>query len=116
MAETQRPKVLCVDQERDVLAGLQRVLDQRYQVLCATNGAEALQMVEQHTDLAAIVADLRLADMDGASFLARARSLVPNAGRVLVTTGQTNLQSAITAVNEAQVLKFLSKPFLSNEL
>jgi diguanylate cyclase (GGDEF)-like protein len=105
-----------VDQERDVLAGMQSVLEQRYQVLCAGSGAEALRLIDQHPDLAGIVADLRLADMDGASFLARARSIVPNAGRVLVTTGQTNLQSAITAVNEAQVLKFLNKPFLPNEL
>lgn len=116
MAESPQPKVLCVDQQRDVLASMQSVLARRYQTLGATSGAEALQLIEQHTDLAAIVADLNLADMDGASFLARARSIVPNAGRVLVTTGQTNLQSAITAVNEAQVLKFLNKPFLPNEL
>ena len=116
MAESHRPKVLCVDQEREALTGMQRVLEQRYQVLSATNGAEALQLIERNNDLTAIVADLRLTDTDGASFLARVRSLLPSAGRILVTTGQTNLQSAITAVNEAQVLKFLSKPFVPNEL
>jgi diguanylate cyclase (GGDEF)-like protein len=53
--------------------------------------------------------------MDGAEFLARARTIAPNAARILLT-GQTDLRSAIAAVNDAQVLKFLSKPCPPPEL
>jgi diguanylate cyclase (GGDEF)-like protein len=62
-----------------------------------------------------LISDMRMPRMDGATFLARARTVAPNAARILLT-GQTDLRSAIAAVNEAQVLKFLSKPCPPPEL
>jgi DNA-binding NtrC family response regulator len=56
-----------------------------------------------------LISDMRMPRMDGATFLVKARTIVPHAARILLT-GQTDLPSAIAAVNEAQVLKFLSKP------
>ncbi len=53
--------------------------------------------------------------MDGATFLARTRTLAPNAGRILLTD-PADLQSALAAVNEAEILRFLSKPYQAAEL
>jgi diguanylate cyclase (GGDEF)-like protein len=109
--EIYRHTVLCVDDEPQVLAGLSLQLGRRYEVLTASSGAQALEVLGQHHCIAAIISDMRMPRMDGATFLSRARALAPRAARILLT-GQSDLQSAIAAVNEAQVLKFLSKPCL----
>src|SRR5580658_7955273 len=115
IGETYRHKVLCVDDEPQVLEGLSLQLGRRYEVLTANSGAQGLELLNQHDSIAAIISDMRMPRMDGATFLSRARAIAPRAARILLT-GQTDLQSAIAAVNEAQVLKFLSKPCPPPEL
>jgi diguanylate cyclase (GGDEF)-like protein len=115
IGEPCRHKVLCVDDEPQVLEGLRLQLGRRYEVLTASSGAQGLEVLNQHETVAAIISDMRMPRMDGATFLSRAREIAPRAARILLT-GQTDLQSAIAAVNEAQVLKFLSKPCLPPDL
>jgi hypothetical protein len=50
-----------------------------------------------------------MAPMDGATFLAKARQLAPQVVRILLT-GQTELETAISAVNDGQLFRFLTKP------
>jgi diguanylate cyclase (GGDEF)-like protein len=113
--DSTRHKILCVDDEPQVLEGLSLQLGRRYEVFTALSGAQALELLEKNETIAAIISDMRMPRMDGATFLARARTVAPRAARILLT-GQTDLQSAIAAVNQAQVLKFLSKPCLPPDL
>jgi|HubBroStandDraft_4_1064222.scaffolds.fasta_scaffold34652_2 diguanylate cyclase (GGDEF)-like protein len=115
IGETYRHKVLCVDDEPQVLEGLALQLGRRYEVLTALSGAQGLDLLGKHESIATIISDMRMPRMDGATFLSRARAIAPRAARILLT-GQTDLQSAIAAVNEAQVLRFLKKPCLPPEL
>jgi diguanylate cyclase (GGDEF)-like protein len=115
IGETHRHKVLCVDDEPQVLEGLSLQLGRRYEVLTASSGAQGLELLHKDNSIAAIISDMRMPRMDGATFLSRARAIAPRAARILLT-GQTDLQSAIAAVNQAQVLKFLSKPCLPPDL
>src|SRR5580658_7405704 len=115
IGETYRHKVLCVDDEPQVLEGLSLQLGRRYEVLTANSGAQGLELLGKHESIATIISDMRMPRMDGATFLSRARAIAPRAARILLT-GQTDLQSAIAAVNEAQVLRFLKKPCLPPEL
>lgn len=104
----ERPRVLCVDDERGVLDGLRMQLGRHYDFLCANSGAEALHILRD-TDVSVIVSDMRMPMMDGAEFLNRARKLRPDTARILLT-GQADLGSAMRAVNEGQVFQFLLKP------
>ena len=52
---------------------------------------------------------MRMPIMDGAEFLEKARRKSPNSIRILLT-GQTDLDSAISAINKGQIFSFLSKP------
>ena len=103
------PRILCVDDERAVLDGLSLHLRRRYQVLTAQSGAEGLEILGREAGINVVVSDMRMPVMDGAAFLTRARALVPDVVRVLLT-GQADLDSAIAVINEGRIFRFLTKP------
>jgi CheY-like chemotaxis protein len=107
--EDLRPRVLCVDDEPAILEGLALHLRRRYQVETALSGTAGLAILRATPSIAAVVSDMRMPGMDGAAFLAQARVCTPHAVRVLLT-GQAELASAIAAVNEGQIFRFLTKP------
>ena len=61
-------KVLCVDDEPQVLAGLSLNLSRRYNLLTATSGCAAIKVLQANTDVAVIISDMRMPVMDGATF------------------------------------------------
>jgi len=103
------PTVLCVDDEKAVLEGLSLHLRRRFQVLTAQSGSEALAILEREPSIAVVMSDMRMPGMDGATFLTRARDVAPSAVRLLLT-GQAHIDSAIAAINEGRIFRFLTKP------
>lgn len=109
------PKILCVDDELPVLEGLSLLLRRRYQVVKAASGAEGLQALRDHSDIAVVISDLRMPQMHGTVFLSKARELAPDVVRILLT-GYGDIESAIAAVNDGQLFRFLTKPCPAHEL
>jgi CheY-like chemotaxis protein len=115
MSIEERPKVaekiriLCVDDEPRVLEGLTLNLRRGYLVTTAPSGPAALAILEKDPAFAVITSDMRMPGMDGAAFLAQARVVAPDAVRILLT-GQAELSAAISAVNDGQIFRFLTKP------
>jgi CheY-like chemotaxis protein len=107
--------ILCVDDEPQVLEGLRLHLKQRYVVHLANSGAEGLEILRNTRNIAVILSDMRMPVMDGAKFLNAARTAAPEAVRMLLT-GYTDMQSAIAAVNEGQIFRFISKPCPPDQL
>jgi CheY-like chemotaxis protein len=103
------PKILAVDDEPLLLEGLARNLRSKFLVRTATSGAAALAMLAEDSSYAVIMSDMRMPQMNGAVLLAQARALHPNVVRVLLT-GQSELSDAISAVNDGNIFRFLSKP------
>lgn len=108
-------RVLCVDDEPLVLEGLDRTLGDDFEVVTATSGAAALDVLAGDAAFDVIVSDMRMPEMNGAQFLARARRLAPDIARVLLT-GHSDAESARAAVNEGQIFRYLVKPCPSTEL
>jgi response regulator RpfG family c-di-GMP phosphodiesterase len=104
-----KPKVLCVDDEPHVIAGLALHLRRRYEPVQATSGEAGLEALRKHPDIAVVISDMRMPNMDGAAFLAQARMLAPDVVRVLLT-GQADIESAVAAINQGQIFRFLTKP------
>ena len=104
-----RIKILCVDDEPQVLEGLALHLRRNYEMFTAVSGPLALATLESEPSIAVIVSDMRMPGMDGAAFLARSRQVAPDAVRILLT-GEADINSAIHAVNEGQIFRFLTKP------
>jgi response regulator RpfG family c-di-GMP phosphodiesterase len=103
------PKVLCVDDEPNVLDGLKRQLRRKFEVETATSGAEALTLLTSRGPFTAVVSDMRMPQMDGSQFLSAARTVAPDTVRLLLT-GYADIEAAIRAVNEGSIFRFLSKP------
>ena len=106
---TEQPHILCVDDEPKVLEGLVLNLRRHYRVSTASNGQGGLAIVDGNDPPAVVVSDMRMPEMDGAAFLSQVKERSPETIRILLT-GQTDLDSAIAAVNHGQVFRFLTKP------
>ena len=110
-----KPKVLLVDDEESILNSLRRLLrGQPYDVLLATGGAQALEiMALQPIDL--VMSDARMPNMDGATFLAHVHQLYPHTTRIMLT-GYADPAAIIKAINEGQIHRYISKPWHDEEL
>lgn len=110
-----KPKVLLVDDEESILNSLRRLLrGQPYDVLLATGGAQALEiMALQPIDL--VMSDARMPNMDGATFLAHVHQLYPHTTRIMLT-GYADPAAIIKAINEGQTHRYISKPWHDEEL
>ncbi len=102
-------RVLLVDDEPNVLRGYERVLRRHFEIDTAESGAAALERVEEEQNYAVIVSDMRMPGMNGLELLQRMKVRAPDTVRVMVT-GNADLQTAVSAINEGDVFRFLIKP------
>ena len=107
--------ILIVDDEPDVRLVLQDLFTSRgYQVSEAADGKEALKLLETEApDL--ILSDYRMPEMDGIELLKATQSICPDTMRILLTA-HGDLNVAMDAINQANVYKFISKPWNNNVL
>ncbi len=104
-----KPILLCVDDEPEVLAGLRLQLRKEYRVYTATSGDEGLTALAEHPNCAIVISDMRMPGMNGAQFLTLVRERAPEVTRLLLT-GQSDIDAAISAINNGQIFRFLNKP------
>jgi len=102
-------KILFVDDEPAVLDGYRRVLPKEYQLSTANGGEEALALIQSSGPFAVIVSDMRMPGMTGVQLLARVHDIAPETVR-MVLSGFADFQSAMDAVNEGHIFRFLNKP------
>ena len=107
--------VLCVDDEPALLEALGLVLGRRYHVELAASGAAALEKLRACPEMPVIISDMRMPQMDGAQFLCESRQIAPNARRILLT-GHADMKSAIAAVNDGRIFRYMTKPCETAEL
>jgi ActR/RegA family two-component response regulator len=102
-------QILFVDDELKILQGLERQLNTRFNIQTAQDPQEGLRTVRQNGPFAVVVADFRMPGMNGIQFLAEVKHVNPDSVRVMLT-GQADLNTAISAVNEGSIFRFLTKP------
>ncbi|HKQ71173.1 MAG TPA: HD domain-containing phosphohydrolase [Polyangiaceae bacterium] len=115
MTTAPTPKLLCVDDEPFVLEGLTLHLRRTFKLSTAPGGAQGLQILEKEGPFAVVMSDMRMPGMNGAEFLTKVKERWPDTTRVLLT-GHADLESAISAVNDGQIFRFLTKPCPPNVL
>ncbi len=101
--------VLVVDDEVDNVDALERLFRQKYNVLKATSGAEALKLMNK-SRVSLIVTDQRMPQMTGVEFLMASQKIQQDCMRILLT-GYTDIDSVIAAVNSGQIYRYITKPW-----
>jgi response regulator RpfG family c-di-GMP phosphodiesterase len=109
MAAPSKPKVLLVDDEPRVVESLAQLLRRDFDVRSTSSPEDALRQLGEIKDLAVVVSDMRMPGMDGATLLHEIMMRRPDVARILLT-GDAGRDAAIRAVNEGQILRFLTKP------
>ena len=114
MAET--IKLLCVDDERNVLRALERIfMDDDYEILTAISGEDGLAVLADNSDVQVVVSDFRMPGMNGVEFLRQVCEKYPDTVRI-VLSGYADTGAVVSAINEGQIYKFVSKPWSDEEL
>lgn len=107
--------ILVVDDEEHVVESLKRTLrHENYEVITHTSPIEAAARLKDG-GIDILVSDIDMPEMTGLELIAVARAEHPEVARVLLT-GDSSTQSALTAINEGAVHKYLTKPWRSKEL
>jgi len=102
--------VLLVDDEPNVVSALRRQLYRQFELYTALSGEQALELLSRAGDqIAVVVSDMRMPGMDGLTLLKEVQQRWPEVIRVMLT-GNADQQTAINAVNQGQVFRFLTKP------
>jgi len=101
--------VLLVDDDKNLLASLQRSLHkERYDLICAESATEALELLRQRSvDL--IVSDQQMPGISGTEFLSRVHREFPTIIRFMLT-GKATLEVAVNAINQGAISRFFIKP------
>lgn len=102
--------ILVVDDEIANLQKLRRTFINRYPVLAASSGGEALNLARQNSDIAVIVADQRMPDMTGVDLLRQTLDILPHAVRIILT-GFTDVDVLMEAINSCKVYRYIVKPW-----
>jgi DNA-binding NtrC family response regulator len=102
-------KILLVDDEPSVLEALQRQFHKQFHIHTALGGEKGLTMVRIQGPFAVVVSDCRMPGIGGIQFLALVRKVAPDTVRMMLT-GNTDLETAMEAVNQGEIFRFLTKP------
>ncbi|MEM9445973.1 MAG: HD domain-containing phosphohydrolase [Verrucomicrobiota bacterium] len=108
-------KILCVDDEENVVLGYRRSLRKSFKIITATSGVEALEKLKNDGPYAVIVSDMQMPSMTGVELLAQSMEIVPDTVRIMLT-GNADQKTAIDAVNDGNIFQFLNKPCSSEVL
>lgn len=108
-------RLLIVDDEPFVLSALTRLLRRDgYEVVTADGPARGIELLEGQA-VGVIVSDYRMPEMDGVEFLRRAREVVPDAIRIILS-GYAETHAILSAVNDGGIHKYLTKPWNDEQL
>jgi DNA-binding NtrC family response regulator len=102
-------ELLFVDSNPRHLEQFKDFFEPKYRTHISTHASEALSIIPKH-NIAVVVADSALGEIDGADFLIAIKEKYPNIVTVLMTNSQ-DAKQAIRMINEGQVYRYLVKPF-----
>ena len=113
-----KPAIICVDDEQIVLNALNKQLERkfghRFDFEFSESAEEALEIIHElmadHIPIVMIISDQIMPGMTGDQLLIHVHNQYPGIIKVLLT-GQAALENAVNAINNADLFRYLSKPW-----
>lgn len=107
--------VLCVDDEKNILSAMKRLLrKEEFDLLTCSSGEEALAKMAEN-DVHVVISDQRMPKMNGTEFLKLVKENYPDAIRIILT-GYTDVDSITESINQGHIYKFFLKPWNDHNL
>ena len=107
-------RVLVVDDDSGVLESIAEAIEDKFKVLTAASGAEALAIIEaEHPEI--VLTDQRMSPMTGLELLEKVAALRPNTRRLLYT-GYADIETVIEGLNRDILQRYLTKPWAPEKL
>ena len=113
--EESKLKLMVVDDELDNLDLLYRTFRRDFQVFKANQARSAFDVLNKEGEMAVIISDQRMPEMNGTEFLSRTVERFPDTIRILLT-GFTDVEDLVDAINSGQVFKYITKPWNPDNL
>ena len=115
--------ILCVDDDKTILTALRTLLStitgNNYRIEIAESGLEALEICEEFAaegnEPKVVISDFIMPGMRGDELLVRLHALYPNMTKIMLT-GQSDISAIIRVINEANLYRFIDKPFKNADL
>ena len=108
-------RILIVDDDLNLLAGLNRWLGEHFEINVAESGKAALEKIEAEEPYSVVLCDMRMPGMDGIEVLQRMHERAPDTVRMMLT-GNADQKTAADAINKGNVFRFFNKPIPMKDL
>ena len=102
-------KILICDDEIGVRESLKLILSDKYNLLFAENGTEALDLLQDNPDAKAVLLDIKMPGMNGMEALKQIRSR-NNEIAIIVITGYQSVETASRSI-QSGATRYITKPF-----
>ncbi len=110
MTNNATDKVLLVDDDTNLLSAMRRQLHNKFAIDTAGSAAEGFALLKNSGPYAVIICDMQMPVCNGLQFLTKTMELAPHSIRLMLT-GSLDQDTATRAINQAQVYRFLKKPY-----
>lgn len=109
------PTILLVDDEPSICSALNRTFRKnKFDVYEANSAKQALQILK-HNKIDVVLSDQRMPGMSGTELLSIVKDTYPTVGRIILS-GYSDYQCLLDAINDAQISRFLPKPWNDEQL
>ena len=106
--------ILFVDDEEYNLVAFKATFRQDYDIYTAQSGKEALELIKGK-EIGLIITDQRMPEMTGVELLEKVLPKYPDAVRIIIT-GYSDVEAIISAINNGNVFRYITKPWDEREL
>ncbi|MEO5715555.1 MAG: response regulator [Luteolibacter sp.] len=107
----QRYAILFVDDEANTRKYFRRLFGEKFRILEAEDGVQALAVFRQHAnEIGIIVTDQRMPNETGVGFLSKIADDYPDIIKIL-STAYSDIDAAIGSVNQGGIFRYMTKPW-----
>jgi DNA-binding NtrC family response regulator len=107
-------KILICDDEKNVRDSLKLILANKYDIIMAENGKEAIMLIEQNPDLSCILVDIKMPESSGMELLKDIKNRQKHIP-VIVVTGYQSVETAAESIQTGAIY-YITKPFKSETI
>lgn len=115
MSESERPRILIVDDEEAILETMTFTFMDLYEVLTTSDPTQALQIMEDNQPIAVVITDQRMPGMTGVELLSETYQRFPETVRIILT-GFADAEATVKAINDGHIYGYVNKPWEPDEL